>query len=142
MLPIFFARNRYIRLIPLKQICEPILKNYNEHITDVVRWCTEKVNKREYKESMICWPLADNLRLQTPVLTKLVGGTSIVKEFNDNVHRIGGRILEEFLNSVKNDPDKESSMPPDGTVHALTSRAMLIVLLHRVFNNSALYFLR
>merc|ERR1711953_601535 len=79
------SKNTVLIQRSFKQICEPILKNYNEHITDVVRWCTEKVNKRDYKESMICWPLADNLRLQTPVLTKLVGGTSIVKEFNDNV---------------------------------------------------------
>ncbi|ESO13234.1 hypothetical protein HELRODRAFT_159872 [Helobdella robusta] len=38
----------------------------------------------------------------------------------------GCKALEEFVDSIRNDPDK-SSMPKDGTVHELTSNAMFFM---------------
>ncbi|XP_039264976.2 exocyst complex component 7-like isoform X2 [Styela clava] len=34
------------------------------------------------------------------------------------------KVLDDFTDSVKSDPEKESNMPKDGTVHELTSNAM------------------
>ncbi|MCI4384659.1 hypothetical protein PGIGA_G00041160 [Pangasianodon gigas] len=39
----------------------------------------------------------------------------------------GAKALEEFADSIKNDPDKEYNMPKDGTVHELTSNAILFL---------------
>lgn len=33
----------------------------------------------------------------------------------------GAKALEEFIDNIKNDPDKASNMPRDGTVHELTN---------------------
>ena len=39
----------------------------------------------------------------------------------------GRNVLEEFIDTVKSDPEKESNMPKDGTVHELTSNTMMFV---------------
>lgn len=40
---------------------------------------------------------------------------------------IGRSVMEEFIDTVKSDPEKESNMPKDGTVHELTSNTMMFV---------------
>ncbi|XP_055006473.1 exocyst complex component 7 isoform X5 [Boleophthalmus pectinirostris] len=44
-----------------------------------------------------------------------------------SMETIGAKALEEFADSIKNDPDKEYNMPKDGTVHELTSNAILFL---------------
>jgi len=39
----------------------------------------------------------------------------------------GAKALEEYVESIRNDPDKQSYMPKDGTVHELTSNTMLFL---------------
>ena len=40
---------------------------------------------------------------------------------------IGMKVLDDFTDCVRSDPDKESNMPKDGTVHELTSNTMLFM---------------
>lgn len=47
----------------------------------------------------------------------------LIGELNSNA----STVLEDFTDSVKTDPGKESNMPKDGTVHELTSNVMLFL---------------
>ncbi|XP_063473208.1 exocyst complex component 7 isoform X16 [Symphalangus syndactylus] len=44
-----------------------------------------------------------------------------------SMETIGAKALEDFADNIKNDPDKEYNMPKDGTVHELTSNAILFL---------------
>ncbi|KAK2185572.1 hypothetical protein NP493_228g06031 [Ridgeia piscesae] len=57
---------------------------------------------------------------QAPTRTKLVTLIS-------TLDYTGAKVLEEFVDSIKNDPDKVSNMPKDGTVHELTSNTIIFL---------------
>ncbi|EDV27966.1 uncharacterized protein TRIADDRAFT_53055 [Trichoplax adhaerens] len=48
---------------------------------------------------------------------------SLISSFKE----AGGKGLEEFTASIKNDPDKQSNLPKDGTVHELTSNTIIFM---------------
>ncbi|KAB0400729.1 hypothetical protein E2I00_008356, partial [Balaenoptera physalus] len=48
-------------------------------------------------------------------------------EFDQVLQTVGAKALEDFADNIKNDPDKEYNMPKDGTVHELTSNAILFL---------------
>ena len=126
------SKNNVLIRSVFSQITGPLFKDLKQDVEVLVKHCTEKVNKREYKESLMHLPFTDHVRKHSITLSKmLVDCTKEVQEsasnFTIDLHRIGGRMIEEFVMTVKNDPDKESNMPPDGTVHELTSKTLLMV---------------
>lgn len=40
---------------------------------------------------------------------------------------VGAKALEDFTENIKHDPDKQSNMPKDGTVHELTSNTLIFL---------------
>ena len=41
----------------------------------------------------------------------------------------GAKALEAFIYNIKNDPDKASNMPRDGTVHELTNHVRYVYII-------------
>merc|ERR1711881_48388 len=126
------TKNNVLIRSVFSQICAPVLQEFKTEIECIAKWATERVNRREYKEALLMMSIIDHIRQHTPSLSKLVSDCNQeVKQttmtISDSLHKIGGRLLEEFVCTIKSDPDKDASMPRDGPVHALTSRAMLMV---------------
>ena len=44
-----------------------------------------------------------------------------------NLELVGAKALEDFTDNIKHDPDKQSNMPKDGTVHELTSNTLVFL---------------
>ncbi|CAB4006486.1 exocyst complex component 7 isoform X2 [Paramuricea clavata] len=44
-----------------------------------------------------------------------------------NLEVVGAKALEDFTENIKHDPDKQSNMPKDGTVHELTSNTLIFL---------------
>ncbi|TKS89361.1 Exocyst complex component 7 [Collichthys lucidus] len=81
-----------------------------------------KMNKSEFDSTLQNVEI-NEFRLQgTAASTKNKLPTLIT-----SMETIGAKALEEFADSIKNDPDKEYNMPKDGTVHELTSNAILFL---------------
>ncbi|XP_055510250.1 exocyst complex component 7 isoform X3 [Leucoraja erinacea] len=77
-------------------------------------------------------PILKHLKLMKQEFDQVLQGTAASTKNKlpvliTSMETTGAKALEEFADSIKNDPDKEYNMPKDGTVHELTSNAILFL---------------
>ncbi|XP_075701959.1 exocyst complex component 7 isoform X3 [Rhinoderma darwinii] len=93
----------------------------------------KKANSRhDFTSVLSIFPILRHLKLTKPEFDKVLQGTAAstknkLPNLITSMETTGAKALEDFADSIKNDPDKENSMSKDGTVHELTSNAILFL---------------
>ncbi|KAF6035771.1 EXOC7 [Bugula neritina] len=82
-----------------------------------------------FKEVHMLFPVVKHLRTVKPEFDVKLEGCQPINRSRfaaliTNLDNTGNSILSLFIESIKNDPDKSSNMPLDGTVHELTRNTM------------------
>ncbi|KAI8500978.1 PREDICTED: exocyst complex component 7-like isoform X4 [Branchiostoma belcheri] len=98
-----------------------------ENIATSAKRC---IGKHDYSAVLSIFPVLKHLRAINPDYEKALEGTEQghkLPSLMSTLDTTGAKALEEFIDSIKNDPDKQSNMPKDGTVHELTSNAMIFL---------------
>ncbi|CAH1274439.1 EXOC7 [Branchiostoma lanceolatum] len=88
------------------------------------------IGKHDYSAVLSIFPVLKHLRAINPDYEEALKGTKQghkLPSLMSTLDTTGAKALEEFIDSIKNDPDKQSNMPKDGTVHELTSNAMIFL---------------
>lgn len=97
-----------------------------------VTYANQCVSRRDHPQVVNIFPAINHLK------SKLPGYVAVLKDANEHcrskipkliseLDSTSTKVLEDFTDSVKSDPGKESNMPKDGTVHELTSNVMLFL---------------
>ncbi|XP_013870317.1 exocyst complex component 7 isoform X5 [Austrofundulus limnaeus] len=90
------------------------------------------IERRDYSAILTIFPILRHLKMNKSEFDSTLQGTAAstknkLPTLITSMETIGAKALEEFADSIKNDPDKEYNMPKDGTVHELTSNAILFL---------------
>eukprot|EP00058_Branchiostoma_floridae_P021667 XP_002607157.1 hypothetical protein BRAFLDRAFT_113774 [Branchiostoma floridae] len=98
-----------------------------ENIATSAKRC---IGKHDYSAVLSIFPVLKHLRAINPDYEEALKGTKQgqkLPSLMSTLDTTGAKALEEFIDSIKNDPDKQSNMSKDGTVHELTSNAMIFL---------------
>ncbi|KAM3859776.1 LOW QUALITY PROTEIN: exocyst complex component 7 [Diretmus argenteus] len=98
--------------------------------------------RHDYSAVLTIFPILRHLKLSKSEFDSTLQGTAAstknkLPTLITSMETIGAKALEEFADSIKNDPDKEYNMPKDGTVHEMTSNAILFLQQLLDFNETA-----
>ncbi|XP_032829572.2 exocyst complex component 7 isoform X1 [Petromyzon marinus] len=98
----------------------------------VVAAARRAVMRHDYSAVLSVLPVLRHLKACKPQFDIVLQGTAAptknkLPTLISAMETTGAKALEEFADSIKNDPDKEYNMPKDGTVHELTSNAILFL---------------
>ncbi|MGH0145452.1 UNVERIFIED_CONTAM: hypothetical protein FKN15_059884 [Acipenser sinensis] len=99
---------------------------------NVVSAARRAIMRHDYSAVLTIFPILKHLKQTKPEFDQVLQGTAAstknkLPSLITSMETIGAKALEEFADSIKNDPDKEYNMPKDGTVHELTSNAILFL---------------
>ncbi|KAG5830027.1 hypothetical protein ANANG_G00319100, partial [Anguilla anguilla] len=98
----------------------------------IVAAARRAIGRHDYSAVLTIFPILRHLKQSKPDFDSTLQGTAAstknkLPTLIVSMETIGAKALEEFADSIKNDPDKEYNMPKDGTVHELTSNAILFL---------------
>lgn len=99
---------------------------------NIVSAARRAIMRHDYSAVLTIFPILRHLKQTKPDFDTTLQGTAAstknkLPTLITSMETIGAKALEEFADSIKNDPDKEYNMPKDGTVHELTSNAILFL---------------
>ncbi|XP_057214133.1 exocyst complex component 7 isoform X6 [Triplophysa rosa] len=99
---------------------------------NIVSAARRAIMRHDYSAVLTIFPILRHLKQTKPDFDATLQGTAAstknkLPALITSMETIGAKALEEFADSIKNDPDKEYNMPKDGTVHELTSNAILFL---------------
>uniref|UniRef100_A0A8C2B518 Exocyst complex component 7 n=1 Tax=Cyprinus carpio TaxID=7962 RepID=A0A8C2B518_CYPCA len=99
---------------------------------NIVSAARRAIMRHDYSAVLTIFPILRHLKQTKPDFDTTLQGTAAstknkLPALITSMESIGAKALEEFADSIKNDPDKEYNMPKDGTVHELTSNAILFL---------------
>ncbi|XP_056152999.1 exocyst complex component 7 isoform X3 [Lampris incognitus] len=99
---------------------------------NIVSAARRAIMRHDYSAVLTIFPILRHLKITKPEFDSTLQGTAAstknkLPTLITAMETIGAKALEEFADSIKNDPDKEYNMPKDGTVHELTSNAILFL---------------
>ncbi|XP_070782765.1 exocyst complex component 7 isoform X12 [Enoplosus armatus] len=99
---------------------------------NIVSAARRAIMRHDYSAVLTIFPILRHLKLNKSEFDSTLQGTAAstknkLPTLITSMETIGAKALEEFADSIKNDPDKEYNMPKDGTVHELTSNAILFL---------------
>ncbi|KAK7878805.1 hypothetical protein WMY93_034282, partial [Mugilogobius chulae] len=99
---------------------------------NIVSAARRAILRHDYSAVLSIFPILRHLKMNKSDFDQTLQGTAAstknkLPALITSMETIGARALEEFADSIKNDPDKEYNMPKDGTVHELTSNAILFL---------------
>ncbi|KAG8446525.1 hypothetical protein GDO86_014108, partial [Hymenochirus boettgeri] len=105
------------------------MKSDNQLLMHII---TEHHQKKTFDSLIQIFPILRHLKLTKPEFDKVLQGTAAstknkLPSLITSIETTGAKALEDFADSIKNDPDKETNMSKDGTVHELTSNAILFL---------------
>ncbi|XP_052068125.1 exocyst complex component 7-like isoform X1 [Mytilus californianus] len=91
----------------------------------------KSINKHEFMSVLSIFPVVKHLRSIKPDFDYTLEGCSTptrskLASMLSTLGSTGAKALEDFIESIKNDPDR-ASMPKDGTVHELTNRTIIFL---------------
>ncbi|XP_043857841.1 exocyst complex component 7 isoform X10 [Dromiciops gliroides] len=100
-----------------------------ENIVSVAR---KAIIRHDYSAVLTVFPILRHLKQTKPEFDQVLQGTAASTKNKlpgliTSMETTGAKALEDFADNIKNDPDKEYNMPKDGTVHELTSNAILFL---------------
>ncbi|XP_042198370.1 exocyst complex component 7 isoform X14 [Callorhinchus milii] len=98
----------------------------------IVAAARRAILRHEYSAVLTIFPILKHLKQTKPDFDQVLQGTAASTKNKlpvliTSMETTGAKALEEFADNIKNDPDKEYNMPKDGTVHELTSNAILFL---------------
>uniref|UniRef100_H3BBS0 Exocyst complex component 7 n=1 Tax=Latimeria chalumnae TaxID=7897 RepID=H3BBS0_LATCH len=99
----------------------------------IVSAARKAIIRHDYSAVLTIFPILKHLKQMKPEFDQVLQGTAASTKNKlpvliTSMETTGAKALEEFADSIKkNDPDKEYNMPKDGTVHELTSNAILFL---------------
>ncbi|XP_061731905.1 exocyst complex component 7 isoform X8 [Nerophis ophidion] len=99
---------------------------------NIVSAARRAILRHDYSAVLTIFPILRHLKVNKSDFDATLQGTAAstknkLPTLITSMETIGAKALEEFADSIKNDPDKEYNMPKDGTVHELTSNAILFL---------------
>ncbi|XP_077358329.1 exocyst complex component 7 isoform X2 [Festucalex cinctus] len=99
---------------------------------NIVGAARRAILRHDYSAVLAIFPVLRHLKVNKGDFDATLQGTAAstknkLPALIASMESIGAKALEEFADSIKNDPDKEYNMPKDGTVHELTSNAILFL---------------
>uniref|UniRef100_A0A4W4F9S1 Exocyst complex component 7 n=2 Tax=Electrophorus electricus TaxID=8005 RepID=A0A4W4F9S1_ELEEL len=99
---------------------------------NIVTSARKAIMRHDYSAVLTIFPILRHLKQTKPDFDSTLQGTAASTKNKlpgliTSMETTGAKALEEFADSIKNDPDKEYNMPKDGTVHELTSNAILFL---------------
>nr|XP_057924567.1 exocyst complex component 7 isoform X12 [Doryrhamphus excisus] len=99
---------------------------------NIVSAARRAIMRHDYSAVLTIFPILRHLKMNKSDFDATLQGTAAstknkLPTLITSMETIGAKALEEFADSIKNDPDKEYNMPKDGTVHELTSNAILFL---------------
>ncbi|XP_032900569.1 exocyst complex component 7 isoform X2 [Amblyraja radiata] len=99
---------------------------------NIVSTARRAIMRHDYSAVLTIFPILKHLKLMKQEFDQVLQGTAASTKNKlpvliTSMETTGAKALEEFADSIKNDPDKEYNMPKDGTVHELTSNAILFL---------------
>ncbi|XP_051522871.1 exocyst complex component 7 isoform X9 [Myxocyprinus asiaticus] len=99
---------------------------------NIVSAARRAIMRHDYSAVLTIFPILRHLKQTKPDFDITLQGTAAstknkLPALITSMETTGAKALEEFADSIKNDPDKEYNMPKDGTVHELTSNAILFL---------------
>ncbi|KAJ8013497.1 hypothetical protein DPEC_G00030400 [Dallia pectoralis] len=99
---------------------------------NIVSAARRAIIRHDYSAVLTIFPILRHLKQTKTDFDSTLQGTAAstknkLPTLITSMETIGAKALEEFADSIKNDPDKEYNMPKDGTVHELTSNAILFL---------------
>uniref|UniRef100_A0AAQ6ARK1 Exocyst complex component 7 n=1 Tax=Amphiprion ocellaris TaxID=80972 RepID=A0AAQ6ARK1_AMPOC len=97
---------------------------------NIVSAARRAIMRHDYSAVLTIFPILRHLKMNKSEFDATLQGTAAstknkLPTLITSMETIGAKALEEFADSIKNDPDKEYNMPKDGTVHELTSNVSL-----------------
>ncbi|XP_067914666.1 exocyst complex component 7 isoform X2 [Heterodontus francisci] len=98
----------------------------------IVSSARRAIMRHDYSAVLTIFPILKHLKQMKQDFDQVLQGTAAgtknkLPVLITSMETTGAKALEEFADSIKNDPDKEYNMPKDGTVHELTSNAILFL---------------
>ncbi|XP_059719979.1 exocyst complex component 7 isoform X11 [Haemorhous mexicanus] len=99
---------------------------------NIVSAARKAIIRHDYSAVLTIFPILKHLKQMKPEFDQVLQGTAAgtknkLPGLITSLETTGAKALEEFADNIKNDPDKEYNMPKDGTVHELTSNAILFL---------------
>ncbi|XP_047232687.1 exocyst complex component 7 isoform X7 [Girardinichthys multiradiatus] len=99
---------------------------------NIVSAARRAIMRHDYSAVLTIFPILRHLKMNKSEFDSTLQGTAAstknkLPTLITSMETVGAKALEEFADSIKNDPDKEYNMPKDGTVHELTSNAILFL---------------
>ncbi|XP_077020009.1 exocyst complex component 7 isoform X4 [Tamandua tetradactyla] len=99
---------------------------------NIVSAARKAIIRHDYSAVLTVFPILRHLKQTKPEFDQVLQGTAAstknkLPSLITSMETTGAKALEDFADNIKNDPDKEYNMPRDGTVHELTSNAILFL---------------
>ncbi|EDL34570.1 exocyst complex component 7 isoform 2 [Mus musculus] len=99
---------------------------------NIVSAARKAIIRHDFSTVLTVFPILRHLKQTKPEFDQVLQGTAASTKNKlpgliTSMETIGAKALEDFADNIKNDPDKEYNMPKDGTVHELTSNAILFL---------------
>uniref|UniRef100_A0A8B9YMX8 Exocyst complex component 7 n=2 Tax=Bos TaxID=9903 RepID=A0A8B9YMX8_BOSMU len=99
---------------------------------NIVVAARKAIIRHDFSAVLTVFPILRHLKQTKPEFDQVLQGTAAstknkLPSLITSMETVGAKALEDFADNIKNDPDKEYNMPKDGTVHELTSNAILFL---------------
>lgn len=99
---------------------------------NIVSAARKAIVRHDFSTVLTVFPILRHLKQTKPEFDQVLQGTAASTKNKlpgliTSMETVGAKALEDFADNIKNDPDKEYNMPKDGTVHELTSNAILFL---------------
>ncbi|XP_060108002.1 exocyst complex component 7 isoform X10 [Heteronotia binoei] len=99
---------------------------------NIVSAARKAIIRHDYSAVLTIFPILRHLKHTKPEFDQVLQGTAAstknkLPSLITSMETTGAKALEDFADNIKNNPDKEYNMPKDGTVHELTSNAILFL---------------
>lgn len=99
---------------------------------NIVSAARKAIIRHDFSAVLSVFPILRHLKHTKPEFDQVLQGTAAATKNKlpsliTSMETVGAKALEDFADNIKNDPDKEYNMPKDGTVHELTSNAILFL---------------
>ncbi|XP_053151226.1 exocyst complex component 7 isoform X10 [Hemicordylus capensis] len=99
---------------------------------NIVSAARKAIIRHDYSAVLTIFPILKHLKQTKPEFDQVLQGTAAstknkLPSLITSMETTGAKALEDFADNIKNNPDKEYNMPKDGTVHELTSNAILFL---------------
>uniref|UniRef100_A0A4W4F6X9 Exocyst complex component 7 n=1 Tax=Electrophorus electricus TaxID=8005 RepID=A0A4W4F6X9_ELEEL len=100
---------------------------------NIVTSARKAIMRHDYSAVLTIFPILRHLKQTKPDFDSTLQGTAASTKNKlpgliTSMETTGAKALEEFADSIKNDPDKEYNMPKDGTVHDRVIHSAILFL--------------